>query len=82
MPKENRIGFFEKYLSIWVLACIIFGVFLGNLFRQKIEIISDWNIYSINIPVAFLVWLMIYPMMVQIDFSSLKEVGKIGKELV
>lgn len=78
---EKKIAFFEKYLTLWVFLCIIAGILLGKLAGTSMEVISDWNINSINIPVAILVWMMIFPMMVQIDFSSLKQMGKNSKGL-
>lgn len=70
------IGFFEKYLSLWVLLCIAAGIGIGTLFIKEIQVISAWEIAHVNIPVAILIWLMIYPMMVQVDFSSVKKVGR------
>lgn len=67
---------FERYLTLWVSICIIIGVLLGKFFGDDISVISNLTIATINIPVAILVWLMIYPMMVQIDFNSLKDVKK------
>ncbi|AFM05106.1 arsenical-resistance protein [Bernardetia litoralis DSM 6794] len=67
---------FERYLTLWVSLCIVVGVLLGKFFGDNISIISNLTIATINIPVAILVWLMIYPMMVQIDFGSLKNVKK------
>lgn len=78
---EKKIAFFEKYLTLWVFLCIIAGILLGKQAGTSMEVISDWNINSINIPVAILVWMMIFPMMVQIDFSSLKQMGKNSKGL-
>lgn len=78
---EKTIGFFERYLSLWVLLCIGAGILIGQLTGSSITILSDFNIATVNIPVAVLVWLMIYPMMVQIDFSSIKDVGKNPKGL-
>jgi ACR3 family arsenite transporter len=78
---DAKIGFFEKYLSVWVALCIVAGIALGSVAKDSIQVISAWNIGSINLPVAILVWLMIYPMMVQIDFSSLKDIGKNWKGL-
>lgn len=73
MSEENKkIGFFEKYLSLWVLLCIAVGVGLSQVLGDKIEFISKWEIYSVNIPIAILIWMMIYPMMLQIDFGSIK----------
>lgn len=76
MESEAKIGFFEKYLTVWVLACIVAGIGFGYLAGDSITTLSDWNIETVNIPVAILVWLMIYPMMVQIDFSSIKKVSQ------
>lgn len=75
------MGFFERYLTVWVLMCIAVGIGLGFLVGDQITILSDWNIATVNVPVAILVWLMIYPMMVQIDFSSLRYVGRNWKGL-
>jgi ACR3 family arsenite transporter len=73
MEKQKRsIGFFEKYLTIGILG----GIGLGYLFGDSIEIISSLEVARVNIPVAILIWLMIYPMMLQIDFTSIKQVGK------
>ena len=73
---NGGIGFFEKYLTVWVLICIVAGIGLGKIGGDHIEIISKWEISHVNIPVAILIWMMIFPMMVQIDFSSLKKAGK------
>jgi ACR3 family arsenite transporter len=70
------MGKFEKYLTLWVLLCIGVGVGLGYAVGNHIQTIAQWEIASVNIPVAILVWLMIYPMMVQIDFNSIKNVSK------
>lgn len=75
------MGFFERYLTVWVLACIAIGIGLGYLIGDSITVLSDWNISTVNVPVAILVWLMIFPMMVQIDFSSIKDVSKNWKGL-
>ena len=81
MSEENKIGFFEKYLTVWVLLCIGLGIGIGYLSGDSITILSDWNLSTVNVPVAILVWLMIYPMMVQIDFSSIKYVSRNWKGL-
>ncbi|MBI1268549.1 MAG: ACR3 family arsenite efflux transporter [Cryomorphaceae bacterium] len=70
------MGFFEKYLTLWVIICIVAGIVLGSATGDHISVLSDLNFNTINIPVAVLVWLMIYPMMVQIDFSSIKFVSR------
>lgn len=81
MTEEAKIGFFEKYLTVWVLVCILTGIGVGYLAGDHITVLSEWNLETVNVPVAILVWLMIYPMMVQIDFSSLKYVSRNWKGL-
>ena len=75
------MGFFERYLTVWVLICIIAGIGLGHVLGDSVQVLSSWNISTVNIPVAILVWFMIYPMMVQIDFSSLRFISKNSKGL-
>lgn len=72
---SKKIAFFEKYLSLWVLLCIAAGIGLGQLLGERIEVFSKWEIYGVNVPIALLIWMMIYPMMVQIDFGALKKIG-------
>jgi len=79
---KKQIGFFEKYLSLWVALCIAIGVGIGHFAGEGMQIMSHMEIYKVNIPVAILIWLMIYPMMLQVDFSSLKNVGKRPKGLM
>ncbi|MCW3788636.1 ACR3 family arsenite efflux transporter [Plebeiibacterium sediminum] len=78
----KRIGFFEKYLSLWVIICIAAGIVIGNYLGGAVQAVSNLELFNVNIPVAILVWFMIYPMMLQIDFSSIKNVGKKPKGLV
>ncbi|MDX9845978.1 MAG: ACR3 family arsenite efflux transporter [Tenuifilaceae bacterium] len=82
MAKEKRIGFFEKYLTLWVALCIAVGIAIGHFAGDGISVLSDLEIYRVNIPVAILIWAMIYPMMLQVDFSSIKNVGKKPKGLL
>lgn len=79
---EKKMAFFERYLSLWVLLCIGIGIGVGYIAGDSIETLSNWEIYQVNIPVAILIWMMIYPMMLQIDFGSLKEIGKSPKGIV
>jgi len=76
------MGFFERYLSVWVGLCIIAGVGLGYVAPGVFEYIAALEYAHVNLVVALLIWLMIYPMMVQIDFGSIKDVGKKPKGLV
>lgn len=70
------MSFFERYLTVWVLLCIGIGIAAGALLGDQILVLSQWTLYQVNIPVTILIWLMIYPMMLQINFSSLKEIRK------
>lgn len=76
------MGIFERYLSVWVALCIAAGVLLGNIFPAVFQAIAALEYGQINLVVAVLIWLMIYPMMVQIDFAAIKDVGKKPKGLV
>lgn len=75
------MGIFERYLTIWVAIAMVIGVLFGQLFPQAIENIAQLEIAHINLPIAVLIWLMIYPMMIQIDWQSIKNVGKKPKGL-
>ncbi|MDG1443043.1 MAG: ACR3 family arsenite efflux transporter [Pseudomonadales bacterium] len=76
------MGIFERYLSLWVGLCIFAGVGLGNLVPQLFELVASVEYAHVNLIVALFIWIMIYPMMVQIDFSSLRDVGKRPRGLV
>ena len=80
--QKKHIGFFEKYLTLWVALCIGVGIIIGNVAGDSVKFLSDLEIFNVNIPVAILVWLMIYPMMLQVDFSSIKNVGKRPKGII
>ena len=68
------MGVFERYLSIWVAFCIATGVLLGNIFPESFNFIAKLEFSHVNFVVAIFIWIMIYPMMVQIDFASIKDV--------
>ncbi len=76
MIQKKTISFFDKYLTVWVALGILAGILIGHLAGDSIEIISSMEIAKVNIPVAILIWLMIYPMMLQIDFTSIRKIGK------
>lgn len=78
---EKRLDFFERYLSIWVGLCIIIGIILGKLFPSVMNVLSQMEISHVNLPIAVLIWLMIYPMMLKIDFSAILKVGEKPKGL-
>lgn len=76
------MGFFERYLSVWVALCIAAGVALGLVVPDVFAVIATFEYAHVNLVVAVLIWLMIYPMMIQVDFSAIKDVGKKPKGLV
>jgi ACR3 family arsenite transporter len=75
------MGLFERYLSVWVGLCIAAGVALGVAFPVLFKLIAGIEYANVNLVVAVLIWVMIYPMMVNVDFESLKDVGKKPKGL-
>jgi ACR3 family arsenite transporter len=76
------MGIFERYMTLWVSLCIFAGVVLGNLVPGLFGAVAKLEFAHVNLVVAVFIWVMIYPMMVQIDFSSIKDVGKKPKGLV
>ncbi|MCD6331978.1 MAG: ACR3 family arsenite efflux transporter [Bacteroidales bacterium] len=80
--QKKQIGFFEKYLTLWVTLCITGGIAIGHYAPGGIQALSKTELFKVNIPVAILIWLMIYPMMLQVDFSSIKNIGKRPKGLI
>jgi ACR3 family arsenite transporter len=79
--EPSPLGIFEQYLSLWVGLCIAAGVGLGLLVPQAFQAIASFEYASVNLVVAVFIWVMIYPMMVNVDFASLKDVGKKPKGL-
>lgn len=79
--KGGGLGFFEKYLTIWVTLCIITGVLIGVYLPQIPQTLDKFTYAQVSIPVAILIWLMIYPMMLKIDFTSIKNATKQKKGL-
>ena len=67
---------FERYLTVWVAACIVLGVVLGQLFPGLFQHIGAMQLAHVNLPVAALIWLMIIPMLMKIDFRALGEVSR------
>ena len=75
------MGLFERYLSLWVALCIAVGVVSGSVFPTLFQAIAGLEYASVNLVVAVFIWVMIYPMMVNVDFVALKDVGKKPKGL-
>ena len=77
--KQNsgaKMGFFERYLTLWVFLCIIAGIALGHWFPLPFQALGRMEVAQVNLPVAILIWLMIIPMLLKIDFSALHHVAE------
>jgi ACR3 family arsenite transporter len=68
------IGFFEKNLTVWVVLCMLVGVLIGRFLPEVPDFLSRFEYANVSIPIAVLIWLMIFPMMMKVDFASLKNV--------
>lgn len=82
MKNKQGIGFFEKYLTVWVAMCIIVGIAVGQWLPVIPQTLSRFEYANVSIPIAVLIWLMIYPMMLKVDFDSVKDVGKRPKGII
>ena len=83
MKKENNTGinFFQRYLTVWVFLCMVVGVLLGHFIPALPSFLGQFEYARISIPMAILIWVMIYPMMLKVDFNSIRNVGKNPKGL-
>ncbi|WP_313163550.1 ACR3 family arsenite efflux transporter [Sedimentibacter sp.] len=83
MRSENTsgIGFFQKYLTLWVALCMAVGILIGRFMPAIPEFFGKFEYANVSIPTAVLIWVMIYPMMMKVDFQSIKNVGKNPKGL-
>jgi len=81
-PEERGLSFFEKYLTIWVIACIGVGILLGKLFPQAAIKLDSISIYNVSIPIAICLFFMMYPIMVKIDFREVIKAGKAPKPVL
>ena len=79
--KSTGIGFFEKYLTIWVVLCMVVGILIGKFIPGVPNFLAQFEYAKVSVPIAILIWIMIYPMMMKVDFQSIKNVGKNPKGL-
>ena len=79
--KKSGIGFFEKYLTLWVLLCMGTGILIGQYLPRVPTFLGQFEYARVSIPIAILIWLMIYPMILKVDFQSIRDVGKNPKGL-
>lgn len=79
--QTTSIGFFQKYLTVWVILCMVVGVLIGKFLPQIPAFLNRFEYARVSIPMAILIWVMIYPMMMKVDFRSIKNVGRNPKGL-
>lgn len=79
---SEGISVFQRYLTVWVFLCMAVGIIIGKFLPMIPEYLNQLNIAGISIPIAVLIWVMIYPMMMKVDFKSVKQVGKNPKGLL
>lgn len=79
--KTEGIGFFQKYLTLWVAICMALGILIGKFLPQIPAFFGKFEYANVSIPIAILIWVMIYPMMMKVDFQSVKTVSKNPKGL-
>lgn len=76
MKQKQGISIFERYLTLWVAICIVVGIAIGQWIPAVPQTLSKFEYANVSIPVAILIWLMIFPMMLKVDFQSVKHIGK------
>ncbi len=76
LKPPRQMSFFDRYLSVWVGLCMLIGVLIGRFFPEPVAVLRGMEVSHINLPIAALIWLMIYPMMLKVDFSAILDVGK------
>ena len=82
MSKEkSAINVFQKYLTVWVILCMVIGILIGEYLPGIPAFLNQFEYAKVSVPMAILIWLMIYPMMMKVDFQSIKNVGKNPKGL-
>lgn len=79
--EDRGISFFQTYLSVWVLLCMAAGILIGHAFPAVPQVLARLQIAGISVPIAVLIWIMIYPMMLKVDFESIQKVGENPKGL-
>lgn len=81
MENSNKISFFDKYLTVWVILCMVIGVAIGEFIPTIPTFLNRFEYSNVSIPIAVLIWLMIYPMMMKVDFKSIIKVKENPKGL-
>ncbi len=80
--QEQKLGFFERYLTLWVIGCIGLGILLGTIFPQVAQTLDSISVHQVSIPIAVCLFFMMYPIMVKIDFAEVVKAGKTPKPVL
>ena len=78
----SQLSFFEKYLTLWVILCILIGIILGRSFPGVAQTLDAMSVYNVSLPIAICLFFMMYPIMVKIDFSQAVKAAKTPKPVV
>ncbi len=78
----SNLSFFEKYLTVWVIVCIVIGIALGRLFPGIARTLDNMSVYNVSIPIAVCLFFMMYPIMVKIDFSQAGKAARTPKPVI
>ena len=81
MKGKKEISIFQRFLTLWVILCMVAGVLIGRFLPQIPQFLGRFEYANVSVPMAILIWLMIYPMMMKVDFQSIRNVGKNPKGL-
>lgn len=82
MSKNKNISFFQKYLTFWVIICMLSGILIGKYLPALPNFLNQFEYANVSVPIAILIWIMIYPMMMKVDFQSIKNISKNPSGLV
>ncbi|MFX0073005.1 MAG: arsenic resistance protein, partial [Candidatus Hermodarchaeota archaeon] len=80
--KRKKLGYFEKFLPIWIILCMVLGIILSNLIPTVSESIASWQVRGISIPIGICLFLMMYPAMLNLQASEIKKLGKNPKPII
>ena len=73
---KKEMSFFERYLSLWVAICMILGILISEYLPDLPQFLNKFEYANVSIPIAVLIWIMIYPMMMKVDFKNIKKIKK------
>ena len=79
---EKKLSIFERYLTVWVLLCIVGGIILGKIAPDAAATLNEFSVYQVSVPIAVCLFFMMYPIMVKIDFAQVLKSAKTPKPVL